>query len=151
MKRRCIFSFQTELFRSRFGIGFMGTSHCFHSSSAPNARIGLCTVTDCSARLAHHVFFGRWFFSERNGPLARRTGSGARKVSIRLLLCATSVCSVSLWLFFLSNNEPQSTQTCTEKSVYAHFSRKASLTQSPQRNSTSIRVALSESSFSNVG
>src|SRR5215217_717898 len=32
------------------------------------------------------------------------------KVSIRLLLCATSVCSVSLWLFFLSNNEPQSTQ-----------------------------------------
>src|SRR5215212_1201884 len=45
----------------------------------------------------------------------------ARKVSIRLLLCATSVCSVSLWLFFLSNNEPQRHRAhrgCTEKSVY---------------------------------
>src|SRR5215208_3864923 len=48
----------------------------------------------------------------------------ARKVCIRLLLCATSVCSVSLWLFFLSNNEPQRHRAhrgCTEKSVYARF------------------------------
>src|SRR5829696_5023146 len=52
----------------------------------------------------------------------------ARKVCIRLLLCATSVCSVSLWLFFLSNNEPQRHRAhrgCTEKNVYAHFSCKA--------------------------
>src|SRR5215212_6253570 len=54
----------------------------------------------------------------------------ARKVSIRLLLCATSVCSVPLWLFFLSNNEPQRHRAhrgCTEKSVYAHFRAKPRL------------------------
>src|SRR5215212_11599531 len=51
----------------------------------------------------------------------------ARKVSIRLLLCAISACSVPLWLFFLSNNEPQrhrARRGCTEKSVYAHFRAK---------------------------
>ena len=39
---------------------------------------------------------------------------------------------MSLWLFFLSNDEPQRHRAhrgCTEKSVYAHFSSKASLTQ----------------------
>jgi hypothetical protein len=52
------------------------------------------------------------------------TSSGfARLVSRRLLLCATSVFSVSLWLFFLSNSKPQrhrEHRDCTEKiSLYS--------------------------------
>src|SRR5215212_5508588 len=49
-------------------------------------------------------------------------------MGIHALLCATSVCSVPLWLFFLSNNEPQRHRAhrgCTEKKPNRDFSCKA--------------------------
>src|SRR5215217_1380941 len=48
-------------------------------------------------------------------------------VGIHALLCATSVCSLSLWLFLLSNNEPQRHRAhrgCTEKKPNRDFRAK---------------------------